>query len=168
MNEYSETKQHYKQFQHVNALIEESKRYHFRGRWVTVFTHQFAESVRKLTAQQRRVLDILMTIVGYRNYVRVTHEELAQMLALSQNAISKCISKLCKQGVIYKHHDYVYEIDPRIMWFGKRQELFETNVSEDTKYYSAVEIMDKGKYVTTLHFPKVSTYQKYKRRYWKD
>ena len=67
--------------------------------------------------------------------------------------------------MICKHHNYVYEIAPAILWFGKRKNYFEEPSNPSPRTHAFVEVYDRGKKVTTLHFPIVLTYEQYQRRY---
>ena len=154
-----------KRFQRVNAEIEEFSNYYFNGHWVTIFTPAYTRAVKPLSRQQRLVLDVLTDRIRTNNLLRVTHDEIANILGVTANSISKAISVLCQRGVICKHHNYVYEIDPAIMWFGKRRDYFEPPTNPSERTHSAVEIYDNGRKATTLHFPNVLTYEQYQRRY---
>jgi hypothetical protein len=165
VNEYSTTRKIIKKYQRVNAEIEEVPSHYFRGHWVTIFTHSYTPAVRPLTQRQRQVFDVLTDHICANNYVRMTHTEIAEILGATANSISKAISALCQIGVIYKHHNYVYEIDPSLMWFGKRKNYFEPPTNPSPRTHLAVEILDRGGKKTTLHFPVVLTYEQYQRRY---
>lgn len=95
----------------------------------------------------------------------MTHIEIAEILDASANTISKAISALSQQGVICKHHNYVYEIDPSILWFGKRKNYFEAPSNPSPRTHNVVEIYEDGRKKSTLHFPVVLTYEQYQRRY---
>jgi hypothetical protein len=154
-----------KYFQRVNASIEQSHPYYFKGHWATVFTRRYKNAVRELTRQQRVVFDVLVDRIGSNNFVRITHSQIAATLDITTNAVSKSLAALCRAGVIYKHHEYVYEIDPGILWFGKRQDYFEPPSNPTPRTHQTVEIYDLGKKVATLHFPRVLTYNQYQRQY---
>jgi hypothetical protein len=95
----------------------------------------------------------------------MTHIEIAELLDVTANTISKAISALCQRGVICKHHNYVYEIDPGILWWGNRKDYFEAPSNSSPKTHNAIEFYADGKKKTTLHFPVILTYEKYQRRY---
>lgn len=154
-----------KVFQGINASIEQAARYFFKGHWVTIFTKRFRLAVRNLTNQQRIVFDVLIDSVGYNNLVRITHADIAELLNISANAVSKCIAALSRAGVISKHHDYVYEIDPGILWFGKRRDYFEPPENPSLRTHQPIEFFDRGKHVVTFHYPRVLSYNKYQWRY---
>jgi hypothetical protein len=154
-----------KQFQRVNASIEVSETYYFKGHWVTVFTTAFTKSVRPLTQRQRQVFDVLIDKVRSQNLVRIQHSEIANIIGITSNSVSKAISALCKRGVICKHHDYVYEIDPGILWFGKRRDYFDPPSNPTSRTHQAIQVHGHGKLKTTLHYPHVLTYEQYQRRY---
>ena len=154
-----------KHYQRVNAEIEEVTTYYFNGHWATVFTRPFMNAVRLLSQRQRQVFDMLIDRVGTNNLVHVDHAEIAATLHISRNSVSKAISGLCHRGIIYKHHNYVYEIDPAILWFGARKDYFEPPSNPTPRTHQAVEVYDHGKKVTTLHFPRIHNYEQYQRRY---
>ena len=165
MVEYNKNPTKVKRFQSVNAKIEEVPAYYFKGHWVTVFTPAFTPAVRPLSLRQRQVLDILIDRVRTNNLVRILHADIAEILDVTANAVSKSISALCEHGVIYKHHNYVYEINPNILWFGKRRDYFEPPSNSTPRTHDAVEVFNHGEKATTLHFPHVLTYEQYQRRY---
>jgi hypothetical protein len=165
MDEYNREHRKVKKYQRVNAEIEEVSSYYFNTKWVTIFTPAFTPAVRPLSQRQRQVFDVLTDHVCANNYVRMTHTDIAEILCATANTISKAVSALCHRGVIYKHHNYVYEIDPAILWFGKRQNYFEAPSNPSPRTHNTVEIYDDGKKKATLHFPVVPTYEQYQNRY---
>lgn len=165
VNRHSRNREIIKQYQHVNAAIEVIPTYHFKRHWVTSFTSEYKSTVRPLSLQQRHVLDVLTDRVCANNLVRVTHKEIAAELEITPNAVSKAISVLCQRGVICKHHNYVHEIAPSILWFGKRENYFKAPSNPSPRTHDFVEVYECGKNVTTLHFPIVHTYEQYQRRY---
>ena len=92
------------------------------------------------------------------NYVRMTHIEIAVILGVTANTISKATSALCQRGVICKHHNYVYEIDPSILWFGKRKNYFEAPSNPSPRTHNIVEVYEGGRKKPSLHFPVALTY----------
>lgn len=165
MNEHNREQRKVKKYQRVNAEIEEVSSYYFNSHFVTVFTPAYTPAVRPLSQRQRQVFDVLTDHVCSNNFVRMTHIEIAEILDVSANTISKAISALCQRGVIFKHHNYVYEIDPRILWFGKRRDYFEGPENPTPRTHNTVEIYDEGMKKATLHFPIVPTYEQYQNRY---
>ena len=116
VSEYSRKHGKVNKYQRVNAQIEEVPSYYFNGHWVTIFTPAYTPAVRPLSQRQRQIFDVLTDHVRSNNLVRMTHIEIAEILGVTANTVSKAISALCQRGVICKHHNYVYEIDPSLLW----------------------------------------------------
>ena len=142
-----------KVFNNVKAIIEESQVFFFNDHFVTVFTTRYFNAMRDLTGQQRAVFDCLVTRIKRHNICRAPRTEIAATCGIKVGAVSKAITALKQAGVIYKHHDGVFEIDPSLMWYGKREEWFQHSSPPNSKTHRAVEVVDADKPLRTLWYP---------------
>ena len=142
-------------FLNATAIIERPQLFYFPQNWVTVFTEAYLNAVRELTRNERLVLDALMHRMRTNNIARVSRDELASLCRLSPTSISKAITALRRKGLIYKHHDGVFEIGPEIAWWGRRQAWFEHTSEPNERSHERVDIYCGGEHVTTLWYPRV-------------
>jgi hypothetical protein len=140
-------------FRNVNATIVDTQTFYFPNHFITVFTSNFMDAMRGLTGKQRTVFDGLVTKIKRHNICRLSRTELAKICGMKPEAISKALSGLRKAGVIYKHHNGVFEIDPNILWWGRREEWHGHSSSPSARTHSRVQIYDKSSLVKTLWFP---------------
>lgn len=142
-------------FHNTTAIIERARIFYFPQNWVTVFTGAYLNAVRDLTRNERVVLDALMHCMRTHNIARVSRDELASLCRLSPTSVSKAITTLRHKGLIYKNHDGVFEIDPEIAWWGRRQAWFEHTSEPNERHHERVDIYSGSEHVTTLWYPRV-------------
>ena len=154
-----------KRFHNVNVEIDTPRRVYFGEKWVVVFPKAFRASTARLTTQQHAVLWAMIELVMSHNRVYAQHTTLAAMCGITANAVSKAIGVLRREGLVLKHHNYVHELDPELVWFGKWADRVIPPRNPTPMTHDFVRVYDGGSYITTLHFPKVLTYGQYEKRY---
>jgi hypothetical protein len=142
-----------KVYRNVNATIVDTQSFYFANHFITVFTSAYMDAMRGLTGNQRTVFDGLVTKIKRHNICRLSRTELAKVCGMKLGAISKALSGLRKAGVIYKHHNGVFEIDSNILWWGRREEWHGHSSSPSARTHSPVHFYDKSIPVKTLWFP---------------
>jgi hypothetical protein len=145
--------------QYKNADVKIMPRYRrgFDMQFVFVFRQQYQEAMNGLSGRERDVFDVVVSRIHNGNICRVERSEIAKAAGMSPTSVSKAITSLIRHGVILKHHDGVFEVDPGIMWMGKVDAYYDPPKNPNRMTHQTVKIMQGGKLVGTLHYPIVLT-----------
>lgn len=143
----------------LNADIQITPRFkrYFPWKFASVFPETYQNTMRGLSGRERDVFDVIMVHIGSQNICRVERKKIADVLGITPNSVSKAISALSRHGVIFKHHDGVFEIDPEIMWMGKTEAYFEEPKNPTRATHRFVDITVKGEVFVTMHYPIIRT-----------
>ncbi len=89
------------------------------------FFYQLAQD-KELNITDRRVLDYLISVMDFENYVSVPQDEIANKLGVSVRSVRRSIAKLKKKGILRtrrvgKHNAYM--LNPEAIYKGKIKKL---------------------------------------------
>ena len=95
-------------------------------------------SDRDLTKESLRVLMFLMSRLDFENWIHITQKEIAEVLGLKKQNISKAISLLEEKGIILRGpklgRSSAFRLNPYFGWKGKVKNLDEYRKKQDDQW----------------------------------
>ena len=104
-------------------------------------------SDRDLTKESLRVLMFLMARLDFENWIYITQKEIAEILGLKKQNISKAISLLEEKNIILKGpklgRSSAFRLNPYFGWKGKVKNLNEYRKKEEDQYFKEIKTKRK-------------------------
>jgi hypothetical protein len=76
---------------------------HVGERFFMAFQDRFMEIAqdREITAEPRRILDYVMAVLDFENFIQVSQAQISKNLGMKQQNVSRALKLLCKKKIIY-------------------------------------------------------------------
>lgn len=107
----------------VSVLVQVPRRRHTGG-----FFMAYQEGFRRLAAldlpgRTRRVLDYLLSVLDFENFIHVSQAEVARELGYHRQDVNSAVKQLVEAGVLVRGpkvgQSWTYRVDPDLGWKGR-------------------------------------------------
>ena len=141
-------------YQGVDVNIDYEDRVYLPAPFGALLLTSYRQRVSRLTLCARHVFDALLEKTRTQNFAFLTRSQLSTMTGHSLSSVSRALTLLQHEGLIYKHRNDAWEVDPEVFWFGGAKTYWRHEIEPTTDTHDKLEVRQDGEHIVDMHYPK--------------